>query len=402
MELTSSQILAINWLIDKFELKHVKADILFKQNIRRFTFTKVERFTVMDIFYYYLRYRFLLLEIQKICSCSILVALTMWYSKELSPSINAWWIALSNLKRQQFKLSVDNWWFEQVIKAFSLNQLESFVHYVQDRAPTTLLVLLRRINKDKARCLLEESGLKVASLFLPTGLSVTGKLRYHDNLFVDVQDISSQMMALLLPEEHIHEMLDYCAGYGGKSMVFASLWPNLRIIASDIRLEPKDHVLQRSKRAGISLKWMSQKEMLRKKFRFVLVDAPCSGSGVWRRNPEDRYRFKSVDVESLSKKQLQILLDAGRRVQPNGYLLYVTCSFTYIENEEVIMHFLQKTNRFIIKDISDVLKKNCVFLNIPEKDVFQNIYTQCYPYLRVKPVKGGGDLFFATLLQRIN
>ncbi|NIZ46992.1 RsmB/NOP family class I SAM-dependent RNA methyltransferase [Entomospira nematocerorum] len=390
---------AIAFLIDNFEKHFGKADLLCKNHLRKFRLTKDERFFVMDLFYFYLRHRLLIHKSIEITTMSMATATYQWLQESLDPAIATWWKSLSMEEQHYWWDSVDDSWRSEIKRVYNEDEARNFYSYINSRAPTTILALLRRNNRDKVINYLESNGVVVKPLALPMALEAKGRIRSNTEVFFDIQDYSSQMIALLM-NRHRSTLLDFCAGYGGKSIAYATLWPHLEITASDLRDEIKPLAVERAMRAGIKFKWQMKKELKKREFPFVLVDAPCSGSGVWRRNPEDRYRMKVADLEKLADKQVSILLEAGRHVAIGGELLYVTCSFTYIENEQVIQNFLKKTAQFTLLSIESRLQENAQHLSLSTEEIFQRIRTDSFPYLRINPENDGGDLFFAALLVR--
>ncbi|NIZ18509.1 RsmB/NOP family class I SAM-dependent RNA methyltransferase [Entomospira culicis] len=385
-------------LIEAFERGFGKADLLFKRRIRRYHLTKEARFLVMDYFYHYLRYRILLQQASRSIGMDILTLIVMHYEDSVDDVYRSWWQSLEKREQQRLLLSVDDWGFRQIEAVYS-ERLDALIDYVQGRAPTTLLVLLRRNASDVVREHLIERGVQVDPLLMSSALWVRGRIRDEADIFFDVQDHSSQLMALFVSQQ-TSKILDYCAGYGGKGIAMATIWPHIELTASDIRQELKATVVERAKRAGIKFRWKSQKELAKSLYPLVVVDAPCSGSGVWRRNPEDRYRFGQSQVKTLSDKQLDILLQAGKLVESGGELLYITCSLYPIENEDVIERFLAKTSQFSIVPAERRLRENCQILGINHEAIEHLLIPESYPYLRIAPQVNGGDLFFACLLKK--
>jgi 16S rRNA (cytosine967-C5)-methyltransferase len=151
---------------------------------------------------------------------------------------------------------------------------------------------------------------------------------------------------------------DACAGGGGKTLHIAShLMGKGAVYASDVRGYKLDEVKMRARRANISnirtLVWNGKslpafpKEIAsREGFHRVLVDAPCSSSGTWRRNPDGKYRITPLEIEELSALQFSILSCASRAVKKDGLLIYATCSFFCDENEAVVGKFIESAPEF--------------------------------------------------------
>lgn len=171
---------------------------------------------------------------------------------------------------------------------------------------------------------------------------------------VEVQDISSQMVGLLCDPQSKDTWWDVCAGAGGKSLHLAALMKGKgRIISTEIRKSAYRELEKRVKRGrwgNIHPTLWSGEELPEESFHGVLVDAPCSCSGTWRRHPDLRWKFSKENIQSFSKLQGEILAKASDRVLSGGKLIYATCSFLEEENEQVIHQFLQKHPDFVLSE----------------------------------------------------
>ncbi|MGZ3747347.1 MAG: RsmB/NOP family class I SAM-dependent RNA methyltransferase [Pseudobdellovibrionaceae bacterium] len=167
--------------------------------------------------------------------------------------------------------------------------------------------------------------------------------------FFEVQDAGSQMIVPLLNVQPGQRVIDACAGAGGKSLHMASLMKNKgRIISMDIK-EWKLHELKlRARRAGVDIIETrlidSTKVIKRNKEQAdrVLLDVPCSGLGVLRRNPDAKWRLNSEDIEELQKEQYQILTTYSQMTKKGGQMVYSTCSILPSENENQVAKFLKE------------------------------------------------------------
>lgn len=172
---------------------------------------------------------------------------------------------------------------------------------------------------------------------------------------IEIQDEGSQLVAL---ETGIHEgdqVLDYCAGAGGKSLIFAQMMLNKGlIVAHDISARSLEELKKRAQRAKthiISTQVPLPAPDKLPPFTHVVVDAPCSGTGTWRRCPDARWNLSPKQLAQLVITQEKILEEAHHYVAPQGYLSYMTCSLTACENSEQIAHFLKKHPEFhLIKE----------------------------------------------------
>jgi 16S rRNA (cytosine967-C5)-methyltransferase len=164
---------------------------------------------------------------------------------------------------------------------------------------------------------------------------------------------SANPRAFLLKLSPKARVWDACAGGGGKSVQVAAELESGELFLSDIREHKLKNTSDRLKRMGFhrfhSFVWNGENSPQQGPFDVVIVDAPCSSSGVIRRNPELRLKIFASDLVQLSQLQLKILHTAGESVKLNGYLLYGTCSFFVEENEEVIHSFLKKNPGFVLE-----------------------------------------------------
>lgn len=199
------------------------------------------------------------------------------------------------------------------------------------RAPVTLRVNLRKVPRDTAQQALATEGIGTEpDPEVPTALRITdgaSKLAlsraYADGL-VELQDASSQAAVLRLPLKDGDCVLDYCAGGGGKTLAMGALH-GLRLYAHDIELRRMADLPSRADRAGIMAEILSDPAR-RAPFDLVLVDAPCSGSGTWRRTPDAKWRLTPERLEELCAIQDTILDRAAPLVGQDGHLAYATCS----------------------------------------------------------------------------
>ena len=210
---------------------------------------------------------------------------------------------------------------------------------LQSRAPVFLRVNLRRCSRDEAMSVLLAAGIETAAHpQIRTALQVTGNARkihqapaYQTGL-VELQDASSQAAVLRLPLRPGGRVLDYCAGGGGKALAMAAL-ANVTVFAHDADLRRMADLGARAARAGVTLSQVVTADLvLQPKFDLVLVDAPCSGSGTWRRTPDAKWRLEPEGLTRVCALQHEILQQAAAFVAPGGTLAYATCSVLHCEN----------------------------------------------------------------------
>lgn len=171
--------------------------------------------------------------------------------------------------------------------------------------------------------------------------------------WVEVQDLGSQIAAAAAGNINGAQVLDFCAGGGGKTLALSAMMENTgQLYAYDIdarRLKPLFH---RAKRAGVrNLQIRSPAgseglDDLVGKMDVVFVDAPCTGSGTWRRHPDTKWRLKQTQLQRRMDEQDQVLAAASKFVKPGGRLVYVTCSFFHEENEDRLEKFLRENTEF--------------------------------------------------------
>jgi 16S rRNA (cytosine967-C5)-methyltransferase len=215
---------------------------------------------------------------------------------------------------------------------------------------------------------------------------------------IEVQDEGSQLVALLADAKPGMAVVDYCAGAGGKTLALAADMQNSgRLIACDVAEWRVDRAQDRLRRAGVhnvtrrviegeSDKWIKLNAGM---FDRVLVDAPCSGSGTWRRNPDAKWSFTPNDLEEIVASQAVILKSAARLVKPGGRLIYATCSVLGEENESQIDQFLAA---------------NPSYSQIPVAQIWaERTSNPCpvnTPSLRLSPYTHGTDGFFCAVLAK--
>lgn len=236
-------------------------------------------------------------------------------------------------------------------------------------APLDLRVNLLKGSREAALEALSAEGFDAeATRLSPWGLRlaprqhVTQSKAFRDGL-VEIQDEGSQLVALLAETGPGMRVADYCAGAAGKTLAMAMAMGNRgHIVACDVSGPRLEAAVKRLRRAGIHNaerhllvpgdKWAKRHAG---GFDRVLVDAPCTGTGTWRRNPDARLRLTERDLAELVQRQAEILDRASRLVKPGGMLIYATCSLLEPENEAQIGAFLERTQGFRIAPVGGPL-----------------------------------------------
>lgn len=273
-------------------------------------------------------------------------------------------------------------------------------------APLDLRVNLLRATREEARAALFAEGLLATPTpFSPWGLRlsartpITGGAAFRSGL-VEIQDEGSQIVALLVGAAPGMRVADLCAGAGGKTLALAMTMRNQgRIVAADVSETRLQAAVRRLRRAGVHNaephfirpgdKWAKRHL---EKFDRVLVDAPCTGTGTWRRHPDARLRLRAADLAELLARQSVILDLAAPLVRKGGRLVYATCSLLVEENEAQVSAFLARNPGFAPLPATaawpgGVPFATCLTASVP-------------PGLLLTPLRHGTDGFFAALLER--
>lgn len=243
---------------------------------------------------------------------------------------------------------------------------------LRDRAPLFLRVNSLKADLPTALAALADEAIICAPVAgVETALHVTGNERrlaaaraYREGL-VEIQDLSSQAAVLALPDPAGLRVLDYCAGGGGKALALAAR--GAQVTAHDISAARLAPLADRATRAGAQIATAAPGRV-QGLFDLVVVDAPCSGSGTWRRTPEAKWRLTPARLAELVNLQSQVLDAAAAHVAPGGALAYMTCSVLCAENEDRVAAMAARG--WVVQD-----------------------------QRRFQPTEGGGDGFFLAVMQ---
>ena len=195
-------------------------------------------------------------------------------------------------------------------------------------------------------------------------------------------------------------VVDFCAGAGGKTLALGSLMRSSgRIYAFDINAKRLAGFGPRLKRSGLSNVHPAaihsendpKIKRLSGKIDRVLVDAPCSGSGTLRRNPDLKWRFDEAELARVNAVQGSVLRAAARLVKPGGRIVYATCSLLTVENQTVVEQFLRENEQFVAVPVTEVLTRQGIEIDHAGRFA---------PYFVMLPHLHGTDGFFAAVLER--
>lgn len=296
-----------------------------------------------------------------------------------------------------------DWIEKSLIKRFGLHFEQEMAAQIEEAA-TDLRANTLKATREEALAALAAENIEATPTHLsPLAMRVVGRppmgaLKCFQDGFVEVQDEGSQLAALLVDAKPGHRVVDFCAGAGGKTLAIAAAMKNKgKIVACDVLKGRVERAGDRLKRAGVfnveRRGLESERDPWIKRhassFDRVLVDAPCSGTGTWRRNPDAKWKLQSEDLGRLTNLQTSILDSAQRLVKPGGRLIYSTCSMLLEENDEQIDAFLARHADFERVAIGDVWR--------------QVIGTDCPSEgktLSLTPLQHGTDGFFIAVLER--
>ena len=273
---------------------------------------------------------------------------------------------------------------------------------LQQAAPLDLRVNTLLATRDEVLKQFAAEGLAAQPTpYSPLGIRLATKPAINRHpLFVsgkiEVQDEGSQLLCLLLAPKRREMVVDFCAGAGGKTLLLGALMQSLgRLYAFDVSESRLNKFKPRLKRSGLSnvhpQLLVSENDIkvkrLAGKIDRVLVDAPCSGFGTLRRNPDLKWRQSQQGVAELALKQGAILNAAAQLLKPGGRLVYATCSFLRAENQDVVAAFLDAHPQFTLLPANNILKQQHIALKMSE-------FLQLYPH------RHDCDGFFAAVLVR--
>jgi 16S rRNA (cytosine967-C5)-methyltransferase len=311
----------------------------------------------------------------------------------------------TGLERDALRLSYPTWMIETFANDLGVNAALALAAGMNTRAPMALRVNTARISREALTARLAEeqvvarpTALAPAGLVLETRVNAFGLSTFQEGLF-EVMDEGSQLVAELVAPPPGGRVVDACAGAGGKTLAIGALMQGKgRVLALDTDGKKLEELRRRARRAGLTN--VTARPVAGEGTTFpadarlgawdrVLVDAPCSGLGTLRRNPEARWRVTAQAVRAFPARQLALLVTYAPLCAVGGRLLYATCSVVEDENEGVVSRFLSDRDDFV---------------RVPVKEIWGRERAATVGdglSLRLYPQSHDTDGFFAAVLRRV-
>ena len=294
-------------------------------------------------------------------------------------------------------------WISQALAArFDADEMAQLAAALNYPAPLDLRANALKATREQVIDALKASGIDAgATPFAPFGVRVVGKpaltkLKVFEEGMIEVQDEGSQLLCSLVAPRRGEMVVDFCAGAGGKTLALGAMMRSTgRLYAFDVSEKRLAKLKPRLARSGLSnvnpvlidSEHDAKIKRLAGKIDRVLVDAPCSGLGTLRRNPDLKWRQSRASVDELTPKQASILASAARLVKKGGRLVYATCSVLEEENEAIVRAFLADHPEFALVPANKVLAEQRIELDTGD-------------YLSLWPHRHATDGFFAAVLER--
>jgi 16S rRNA (cytosine967-C5)-methyltransferase len=300
------------------------------------------------------------------------------------------------------RANLPQWLYDKLVARDGEEATLQLAEALNRPAPLDLRVNALKMTRDEVIASLAEAPiLGEPTPYAPLGIRVVKKptlqnLPLFKNGSIEVQDEGSQLLAQVVGAKRGEMVVDFCAGAGGKTLALGAMMRNTgRLYAFDVSDKRLAKLKPRLARSGLSNVHPvliahendAKIKRLAGKIDRVLVDAPCSGLGTLRRNPDVKWRQTPQSLIELNAKQAAILSGAARLVKAGGRLVYATCSLLDEENEAIVSQFLSTHDDFSLVPMHDVL-------------VEQKIDLAMTDYLKLLPQKHQTDGFFAAVLER--
>jgi 16S rRNA (cytosine967-C5)-methyltransferase len=295
-----------------------------------------------------------------------------------------------------------DWLWDRLGVILGADARDAFARASLQQAPLDLRVNPAKTTRDAALAVLRGEGLEAnPTPFSPLGIRIDGRpaLMRHplfEDGAIEVQDEGSQLIGYMLAARRGEMVADFCAGAGGKTLLLGALMRSSgRLYAFDVVARRLANLKPRLARSGLSnvhpqlitAERDARVKRLAGKMDRVLVDAPCTGFGTLRRNPDLKWRHDESDVAELVQRQASILAAAATLVKPGGRLVYATCSVLPEENDAIVDAFLGAHTHFHEGDAAAELARAGIDLDTGAR-------------LRLAPQQHGCDGFFAAILAR--
>jgi 16S rRNA (cytosine967-C5)-methyltransferase len=331
--------------------------------------------------------------------------------RELEPVLKHgekdWLATVKGLDTDTLSLSIQaelpEWLVEKMRVTYSDADILTLGRSMQVAAPLDIRVNTLLCKRDDViQQLLDKNIAANATPYSPIGIRLRDKIPLNkDALFtegkVEVQDEGSQLLGYMLAPRRSDMVVDFCAGAGGKTLMLSAMMNSQgRLYAMDVSEKRLANLKPRLKRSGASniqpmlISHVNDLKVKRLagKIDKVLVDAPCSGLGTLRRNPDLKFRQSPDSLSELIAKQRVILASASRLLKKGGRLVYATCSILPEENQDIVQAFLAEHSDYVLLPAGGVLRQ-------------QKIPLECGDYLQLRPQIHGTDGFFAAVLERV-
>lgn len=316
-----------------------------------------------------------------------------------------------NALAPMIKNNLPEWLWNELTQSLGKEQCEQLAETLMKPAPLDLRVNTMKINRDDLLAQMNASTNRFEAIPTPyslDGIRIFGKPSlqtstwFKDGLF-EVQDEGSQILCHLLAPKRGEMVVDFCAGAGGKTLALGAMMRSTgRLYAFDTSERRLANLKPRLARSGLSNVhpvWIDSEndpkiKRLAGKIDRVLVDAPCSGLGTIRRNPDLKWRQTPEEIKKLGQTQLAILESAGRLVKPGGRLVYASCSLLDQENQGLVELFLEKHPEFEVLPAAEALGQHFLHDGIPLGSSNAKPWWQVWPHIH------GTDGFFGAVLRR--
>jgi len=324
----------------------------------------------------------------------------------LTPEEVDWLTRVLQIDRTSLPLALrcnlPTWLFDKLLAREGEAGLIALADALNRQAPLDLRVnALKATREDVVRELAAAPIIAEPTPYAPLGIRVMKKpalqnLPLFKDGAIEVQDEGSQLLAQIVGAKRGEMVVDFCAGAGGKTLALGATMRNTgRLYAFDVSDKRLAKLKPRLARSGLSNVHPvliahendTKVKRLAGKVDRVLVDAPCSGLGTLRRNPDVKWRQTPESVAELNVKQAAILAGAARLVKAGGRLVYATCSLLDEENQAIVEQFLATHEDFALVPMRDILAE-------------QKIALEMQDYLQLTPQRHQTDGFFAAVLQR--